>query len=58
MVVYYGTHPEGEIEDHGPGDIRAWAGIADERVALGRFPDRRAAMRAVSEAVKAAGAPE
>jgi hypothetical protein len=54
MTVYFGTRAEGEIEDHGPGDVRAWAGIADERVALGKFPDRKAAMRAVSQAAEAA----
>jgi hypothetical protein len=57
MTVYKGSVPEGEIEDHGPGEIRAWLGIGDSHVSLGAHPDRKAAMRAVSEAAKAAGAP-
>ena len=51
MIVYNGTSAEGEIEDHGRGDIRAFLGIGDERVSLGTYPDRKAAMRAVSDAV-------
>jgi hypothetical protein len=54
MVVYDGTRALGEIEDHGRSDIQAWLGVGDERVSLGTVPDRKAAMRAVSEAAQAA----
>lgn len=54
LTVYDGTCALGEIEDHGPHDIRAWLGIGDDRTALGAYPDRKAAMRAVSEAARAA----
>jgi hypothetical protein len=47
MTIYDGTLPIGEIEDHGPRKILAFDLIAGERVALGTFPDRRSAMRAV-----------
>lgn len=50
MVVYYGMRALGEIEDHGSGDVRAWVGTGSDRVALGTYPDRRTAMRAVSAA--------
>jgi hypothetical protein len=53
MVVYDGTR----ALDHGRGDIRAWLGVGDERVSLGTYPDRKAAMRAVSEAAQTANAP-
>jgi hypothetical protein len=56
MTVYFGHISEGELEDHGPGDVRAWVGIGEDRVAIGVYPDRKTAMRAVSEASKAAGA--
>jgi hypothetical protein len=52
MVVYNGVHPLGEIEDYGRNDVRAWLGIGDERKAIGTFPDRRMAMKAVSTAAK------
>jgi hypothetical protein len=52
MSVYDGTTSLGEIEDHGPGDVRAFVGIGDERKPIGAYPDRRTAMRAVSEARK------
>jgi hypothetical protein len=55
MIVDNGLSPEGEIEEWDRGDIRAWLGIGDERVALGTFPDCKAAMRAVSDATKATG---
>jgi hypothetical protein len=48
MMVYFGHIAEGELEDHGPGDIRAWVGVGDEREPLGTYPTRREAMRAVS----------
>jgi hypothetical protein len=56
MAVYDGTRALGEIEDYARGDVRAFVGIGDDRVIFGIFPDRRAAMRAVSEAAKAPGA--
>jgi hypothetical protein len=56
MAVYDGTSALGEIEDHGSGDVRAWIGVGDERKAIGTFPTRRDAMRAVSEAVRTAEA--
>jgi hypothetical protein len=56
MTVYDGMRGLGEIEDHGRNDIRAWVGIGDERRAIGAYPDRKAAMRAVSQAADAAEA--
>lgn len=53
MIVYWGTCAEGELEDHGPGDVRAWIGTGPSRKALGAYPDRRSAMRAVSSAAEA-----
>jgi hypothetical protein len=53
MIVYNGTCPEGEIEDWGRGDIRAFVGVGEDRVAIGTHPDRRTAMRAVSAAAEA-----
>jgi hypothetical protein len=53
MVVYNGTIAEGELEDCGPGDVRAWLGTGPDRKALGAYPDRRSAMRAVAQAVEA-----
>jgi hypothetical protein len=53
MTVYDGTRGLGEIEDHGRNDVRAWLGIGDERVSLGTYVDRKAAMAAVSNAVEA-----
>jgi hypothetical protein len=54
MVFYDHLTPPGELEDHGKNDIRAWLGTGDDRIPLGTFPDRKAAMRAVSNAAKAA----
>jgi hypothetical protein len=48
LAVYYGTHFLGEIEDHGGGDVRAFKLTESRRVAIGTFPDRRLAMRALS----------
>jgi hypothetical protein len=48
MVVYDGQRAIGEIEDHGPRNILAFDLSPTGRVALGQFPDRRAAIRAVS----------
>jgi hypothetical protein len=45
--VYYGHTAVGEIEDWGKGDIRAFDLTPSGRVAVGTFPDRRSAMRAV-----------
>jgi hypothetical protein len=53
MVVYRGHEAEGEIEDHGRRDIRAWVGVGDERKAIGTYPTRRDAMRAVSSTAAA-----
>jgi hypothetical protein len=53
MTVYWGHIAEGELEDHGPGDIRAWVGVGVEREPLGTYPARREAMRAVSSAAEA-----
>jgi hypothetical protein len=49
MVVYDGQTAIGEIEDHGPRKIFAFDITPTGRVALGQFPDRRAAIRAVSD---------
>ena len=54
MTVYDGTHPLGEIEDHGRNDVRAWRGVGDDRVSLGTYPDRKSAMRAIGAAATAA----
>jgi hypothetical protein len=48
MTVYDGRVAIGEIEDHGPRNILAFDLTPTGRVALGQFPDRRAAIRAVS----------
>jgi hypothetical protein len=53
LGVYWGTHFEGELQDHGTGDVRAWIGTGPDRTAVGTFPDRRTAMRAVSSAAEA-----
>lgn len=37
----------GELEDHGPGDIRAWLGAGDGREAIGSYPDIKTAMSAI-----------
>jgi hypothetical protein len=55
LAVYNGTLGLGEIEDHGPGDVRAWLGIGAGRTAIGTFDDRKTAMRAISTAAKEAG---
>jgi hypothetical protein len=57
MVVYDGRIAIGEIEDHGPRKILAFDLTPTGRIALGQFPDRRAAMRAVFEARTSGGAP-
>ena len=49
MTAYNGLCAEGR------GDIRAWLGVGDERASVGTYPDRKAAMRAVSAAAKAPG---
>jgi hypothetical protein len=57
MRVYDGHIAVGEIEDWGEGDVRAFNLTTSGRVAVGTFPDRRSAMRAVGgtdEAKKAA----
>ena len=61
MGVYRGIERIGEIEDHHT-CVLAFRANGNGRVALGRFDDRKAAMRAVSDAYKAgkkaaAGAP-
>jgi hypothetical protein len=53
MTVYDHLTPLGELEDHGKNDIRAWLGTGDDRMPLGSFRDRKAAMRAVSDAAEA-----
>jgi hypothetical protein len=53
MTVYDSTRVLGEIEDHGRGDVRAFRLTESGRVAIGTFPDRRTAMRAVSSAAEA-----
>jgi hypothetical protein len=58
LAVYDGTRALGEIEDHGRGDVRAWLGIGDGRVPLGTYPDRRAAIRGISEAAQKKGTAE
>jgi hypothetical protein len=55
MTVYDGTSALGEIEDHGKNDIRAWLGTGEDRSPLGSYPDRKAAMKAVSGAAKTTG---
>lgn len=52
MTVYRGRVAEGEIEDHGRRDVRAFLGVGDERTPLGTFPTRRDAMQAVSSAAR------
>jgi hypothetical protein len=52
MAVYHGTHLLGEIEDRGHGDVRAFRLTESGRIAIGTFPDRKAAMRSVGEADK------
>jgi hypothetical protein len=52
LTVYDGTRALGEIEDHFREGVRAFLGTGDERKPLGTYPDRKAAMRAVSAAVK------
>jgi len=48
MRVYAGAVAVGEIEDWGPGDIRAFdLTPSGRRVAVGVYTDRKAAMRAV-----------
>jgi hypothetical protein len=47
LSVYYGTRLVGELEDHGGGDVRAFHLTESGRVAIGTFPDRRLAMRAL-----------
>jgi hypothetical protein len=54
MVVYDGRTAIGEIEDHGPRKILAFDLTPTGRVPLGQFPDRRAAIRAVSDLHSAA----
>lgn len=56
LGVYWGTRLEGELEDHGPGEVRAFVGTGPDRKPLGSYPDRRSAMRAVSQAAATAGA--
>jgi hypothetical protein len=58
MSVYDGTLPIGEIEDHGPRRILAFDLTAAGRVALGTFPDRRSARRAVVERHLASPGPQ
>jgi hypothetical protein len=47
MRVYDGTVVVGEIEDHGNRCVIAYQITSAGRVAIGRFPDRRSAMRAI-----------
>jgi hypothetical protein len=53
MIVYSGTHALGEIEDHPREGVRAFVGVGDDRKAVGVYPTRREAMRAVSAAAEA-----
>jgi hypothetical protein len=56
MSVYNGHQRLGEIVDHGKGCVMAYLVTeGGRRVLLGRHPDRKAAMIAVSEAHKASG---
>jgi hypothetical protein len=55
MTVYNGTSSLGEIEDYLRKGVHAFLGTGDERKPLGTYPDRKAAMRAVSEAARAVG---
>jgi hypothetical protein len=48
MVVYDGRTAIGETEDHGTRRVFAFDLAPTGRVALGQFPDRRAAFRAIS----------
>jgi hypothetical protein len=48
MVIYDGRVAIGEIVDHGPGKVKAYALNESGRVPLGSFPTRRDAMRAIS----------
>jgi hypothetical protein len=45
----------GEVEDHGVGNIRAFTLTSVGPVALGTFPDRRAAITAIENARANAG---
>jgi hypothetical protein len=55
MTVYDGAKALGEIEDHGREGVRAFLGTGEEeRKPLGTtYPDRKVAMRAVSDAARA-----
>jgi hypothetical protein len=53
MGVYAGTRVLGEIEDHAREGVTAYLGVGHGRQALGVYPTRRDAMRAVSAAAKA-----
>jgi hypothetical protein len=52
MGVYHGTDLLGEIEDHGRGNVRAFRLTESGRVAIGTYPDRRSAMRALPPSSK------
>jgi hypothetical protein len=54
LIVYSGTRPLGEIEDHAREGVCAFLGTGKKRQPLGVFPDRKTAMRAVSAAAKVA----
>jgi hypothetical protein len=53
MAVYDGTSMLGEIEDHATEGVRAYLGAGRGRRSLGTYPDRKTAMRAVSQAAGA-----
>jgi hypothetical protein len=58
MGVYSGQERIGEIIDHGNRCVMAYRVTASGRRLLGRYPDRKAAMVAVSNAVKEPPGPE
>jgi hypothetical protein len=43
----------GEIEDHARESVRAYLGTSEDRQPLGTYPDRKSAIRAVSQAARA-----
>ena len=55
MTVYDGQTAVGEVEDHGPRKILAFAtSPLGRRIPLGTFGDRRSAVRAVAAASRRA----
>jgi|HubBroStandDraft_1064217.scaffolds.fasta_scaffold366837_2 hypothetical protein len=55
MTVYDGQTAVGEVEDHGPRKILAFAtSPLGRRIPLGTFGDRRSAIRAVAAASRRA----